>query len=195
MAEMREFSTVAREYLALGWSVIPMLARGKRPAIGWLEFQRRRPTAAELKAWFDIKGQPNIGIVTGAVSGLVVIDIDIAHGGQQSLERLEARNGALPQTVEALTGGGGRHLYFAHPGAMVPTRVGIADGIDVRADGGCVVAPPSEHASGRHYRWAANRAPWQARLAPLPPWLLRLIQGGNAIRAHVHPTLQQTHEA
>ena len=66
-----------------------------------------------IHRWFAKEPQANIGIITGAISGIVVVDIDDRHGGNRSLERLEKAHGSLPPTVEALTGGGGRHLLFA----------------------------------------------------------------------------------
>jgi hypothetical protein len=170
-------------YLRRGWSAIPIERRGKRPLVAWLEFQDRAATPAEVEEWFARWPGANVGIVTGHVSGLVVLDVDPAHGGADSLARLEAAHGPLPVTVEALTGGGGRHLYFAHPGGQVGNRVGLHPGIDLRGDGGCVVAPPSVHPSGRRYAWAAGRAPDAARLALLPDWLLR----DSAARRGGHP--------
>jgi Bifunctional DNA primase/polymerase, N-terminal/Primase C terminal 1 (PriCT-1) len=163
----------ARACLARGWSVIPIERRGKRPLVAWLEFQDRLATPDELEAWLARWPEANLGIVTGRISGLVVVDVDAGHGGEASLARLEAAHGPLPGTVEALTGGGGRHLYFAHPGGRVGNRVGLLPGIDLRGDGGCVVAPPSIHPNGRRYAWADGRAPQEAPLAPLPAWLLR----------------------
>jgi len=160
----------AMVYAARGWSVIPMQQRGKRPLVAWLEFQRRLAGPDEIDAWYRRWPDANVGIVTGRVSGLVVVDIDVGHGGAESLVRLESERGPLLPTVEALTGGGGRHFYFAHPGGLVPNRAGIAPGIDVRGDGGCVVAPPSVHASGRRYAWAAGRAPDEVALAAMPAW-------------------------
>ena len=89
-----------------------------------------------------------------------------------SLESLERRFGALPSTVESRTGGGGRHLYFEHPGYPVRNRTGIGQGIDLRGDGGYVVAPPSLHPSGEHYAWRSGCSPEERTLAPLPRWLL-----------------------
>lgn len=164
-----DIRNAALAYAALGWSVIPVEARAKRPLVRWQEFQRRRASAAQLRAWFRRWPQANVGIVTGKISGLVVMDVDPAHGGADSLARLERLHGALPPTVEAASGGG-RHLYFRHPDRDVPNRVGLAAGIDLRGDGGLVVAPPSLHPSGRRYRWV--RAPGAQALAPLPRWLL-----------------------
>ena len=99
----------------------------------------------------------------------MVLDLDPRHGVDASLQELERRHGPIYETVEARTGGGGRHLYFAHPGEILHNRVGLAPGVDLRGDGGYVVASPSVHASGEPYRWA--RSPDVCRLAPLPGWL------------------------
>jgi hypothetical protein len=171
-------------YLARGWSVIPIEPRGKRPLVAWLEYQDRCATAAEIASWFDRWPEANVGIVTGIVSALVVLDVDARHRGAQSLAALETAHGPLPPTLVVETGGGGRHLYFSHPGGVVHNRVGLAPGIDVRADGGCVVAPPSVHPSGRRYAWAPGCAPTQARLAPMPPWLVQLARPAHARAGH-----------
>jgi hypothetical protein len=180
MSRARDVSSdcqgAALEYLSRGWSVIPIEPRGKRPLVAWLEFQDRRPTAAEVAGWFGRWPEANVGIVTGIVSGLVVLDVDARHGGAQSLSALEAEHGPLPRTIAAATGGGGRHCYFSHPGGVVHNKVGLAPGIDLRADGGCVVAPPSLHPSGRRYTWEPGGGPAQARLAPLPHWLIQLAR-------------------
>jgi len=174
----------ALEYLARGWSVIPVEPRGKRPLVAWLEFQDRQPTAAEVTGWFGRWPEANLGIVTGVVSGLAVLDVDAGHGGAQSLVGLENAHGPLPRTITVATGGGGRHLYFSHPGGVVHNKVGLAPGIDLRGDGGCVVAPPSLHPSGRRYAWAPGCAPGQERLASLPPWLRQLARPGPGRAGH-----------
>src|SRR5882724_28044 len=107
------------DYIGRGWSIIPIRSGDKRPLVSWEDFQHRRPTAAEARVWFCGWPEAGIGIVTGAISGLVVIDIDVRHGGDGSLEHLEREHCRLPATVECRTGGGGRHLYFAHPGGLV----------------------------------------------------------------------------
>lgn len=171
----------ARAYAERGWSVIPMQPRGKRPIIAWREFQQRIPKDEEIAQWFKRWPNANLGIVTGRVSGLVVVDIDTRHGGPQSLAAAEARHGALPATMEVATGGGGRHLYYAHPGAPMANRVAMLPGIDLRGDGGCAVAPPSVHPSGRRYTWVAGRGPGEVALAPMP------VHFGGAARPPGHP--------
>jgi hypothetical protein len=172
-----DIRAAALAYAARGWSVIPIEPRGKRPLVPWLELQSRRAAAEEIDGWFGRWPDANVGLVTGRVSGLVVVDVDPRHGGAGSLERLREAHGPLPLTVEAETGGGGRHLYFAYPGVVLANRVGILPGIDLRADGGCVVAPPSRHPSGRRYRWAPGRGPDEASLAALPAWALPAAHG------------------
>jgi hypothetical protein len=170
--------------LARGWSVIPIEARGKRPIVPWLEYQSRLATEKEVEAWFGGRRNPNLGIVTGALSNLVVLDVDARHDGSQSLALLELEHGTLPDTVEAQTGGGGRHIYFVHPGGVVHNRAGLAAGIDFRGDGGCVIAPPSLHPSGRRYQWVPRRSPQEMELAALPPWLLRFVHPSDSRAGH-----------
>jgi Bifunctional DNA primase/polymerase, N-terminal/Primase C terminal 1 (PriCT-1) len=172
----------ALDYYRLGWSVIPVEPRGKHPLIAWKVFQYRRAEVPEIAEWLRHWPDANIAVVTGVISGLVVLDLDPRHGAEASLERLRHEHGALPDTVEATTGGGGRHLYFAHPGEITSNRVGLAPGIDLRGDGGYVVAPPSVHPNGEPYRWL--RAPEVLQPAALPPWLLRLPLGTGPTRGH-----------
>jgi hypothetical protein len=167
-----DIRTAAQSYAARGWSVIPIEPRGKRPLVAWLEFQQRRAAADEIDAWFRHWPDANVGIVTGHVSGIVVVDVDAQHGGFGSLVEMERDFGRLPKTVEAVTGGGGRHLYFDHPREALRNRVGVRPGIDLRADGGCVVAPPSIHPGGRRYAWSAGHSPEEIPPATMPSWFL-----------------------
>jgi len=131
-----------------------------------------------IAAWWRRWPFANIGIATGQVSGIVVLDVD-GPEGEESLRALEDQHGPLMETVEALTGGGGRHVLFAHPGHPVPNKVALAPGLDVRGDHGYIVAPPSSHASGRRYTWELSSRPGEVPLAACPPWLLDLIGGGQ----------------
>jgi len=165
------FEKAALAYLERGWSVIPVRARDKRPAVAWKAYQRRCVSEETLHDWFRRSPDYNVAIVTGALSGLVVVDVDPRHGGKESLRALERTHGSLPATVESITGGGGRHLYFSHPGGEIHNRTNIEPGIDLRGDGGCIVAPPSIHPSGKRYRWKKGHAPGDVELAALPDWL------------------------
>lgn len=130
---------------------------------------------AQVARWWHTWPWAGVAIRTGAPSGLVVVDIDPAHGGLQTLDDL-ARTGRLPtRTLDTLgvrTGGAGHHLFYQHPKATVPNtsgqlpRIGSTPGIDLRGDGGYIIAPPSPHHSGRRYQWE----PIRLTPAELPVW-------------------------
>jgi archaellum biogenesis ATPase FlaH len=113
----------------------------------------------------------NIGIATGegsGESGLVVLDVDAGHGGNESLAALEAEFGPVPPNTPLVKTGDGMHLYFGHPGGRVRSRT-ISFGMDIKAEGGYVVAPPSRHASGRNYAW---EMPPTGHVPMLPTWVI-----------------------
>jgi hypothetical protein len=174
----------ALSYCALNWAAIPAVAGTKHPAIRWQAFEKKLPDEAQIRKWFSRWPDANIAVVTGKVSKLLVLDIDPVHGGQKSLAGLEKRYGKLPETVEAITGGGGRHLYFRHPGGEVRNRTAIAPGIDLRGDGGVIITPPSLHPSGRRYVWLRGHGPDQIPLAEIPLWLAALIEGEGPHLGH-----------
>ena len=101
----------AQRYLARGWAVLPLRAQDKRPLVSWEPLQTARPSAQQVTDWFNRWPNANIGIITGEISNLVVLDIDPKHGGDVSRERRERQFGLLPATVEAVTGGAGCHLF------------------------------------------------------------------------------------
>jgi putative DNA primase/helicase len=112
-----------------------------------------------IEEWWTRWPSANIGLPTGTISGYVVIDVDFRSGGLDSLATLEKRKGSLPATVEALTGNG-LHLYYRCQGVLVKNGVGLLPGIDVRGEGGYVVAPPSLHANGKRYEWIKGGERW-----------------------------------
>lgn len=151
-------------------------APGKHARVAWKRYMRGGASADQIRRWWRRWTQANVGVVTGAVSGLVVLDVDPRHGGDESLAEFKAVHGPLPASVESLTGGGGQHLYFRHPGTTVACR-SIAPGLDVKGDGGVVICPPSVHTSGRAYAWEVGCAPDEISLADLPGWLLAMARG------------------
>ena len=148
---------------------------GKHPMIiRWPE--KASADEGVIRFWWKRWPEANVGLVTGAVSGLVVLDVDVRHDGHFSLAELEDQHGALPVTVEAETGSGGRHLFFRHPGRRIPNSAGLlGKGLDIRGDGGYIVAPPSLHASGRRYTWDPSLHPANVEPAKLPQWMLKLL--------------------
>jgi hypothetical protein len=142
---------------------------GKRPVLAWRRYRRSLAAQAAHRRPSGTRSEARRGGIAGHVSGIVVVDVDVRHGGPDSVADAEARSGPLQATVEAATGGGGRHLYYVHPGPVMANRVAMRPGVDLRGDGGCVVAPPSVHPNGRRYTWVTGRAPGDVALAPLPP--------------------------
>lgn len=163
----------ALRYAEYGWAVFPLQPKGKTPftSHGCKDSSK---DMGQIEAWWKSHPEANIGIATGEVSGFFVVDVD-GQDGESSLKKLEERHQPLPSTVEVITGGGGRHLYFKMPdGYSIRNSAGkIADKVDIRGDGGYVVAPPSVHASGRAYIKSVDSA---GAIAAAPPWLLALIQ-------------------
>ena len=110
----------------------------------------------QIRNWWAQWPYANIGIVTGKVSGIVVVDVDPEKGGMESWVDLQDIHGRI-DTLTSLTGGGGMHLWFQAPADELKSTAGtIAPGIDTRAEGGYVVAPPSLHISGQRYAWEAE---------------------------------------
>jgi putative DNA primase/helicase len=131
-----------------------------------------------IKRWNG--GNHNIAIATGSISGIVVLDVDPRNGGTESLMYLQAEHEDLPHTWKALTGGDGEHYVFRHPGRYIPSRDSkIAAGIDVKGDGGYIIAPPSRHISGRYYAWDVDHHPEHTPLADMPEWLLDKALAAN----------------
>src|SRR5689334_16541485 len=132
------------------------------------------PDWEDLDDWAWHFPQANVGVVTGAVSRLVVVETDPKRGGREALARLQQLHGQLPRTVTAMTGDGGLQLYFAHPGGVVSCVKEVAPGVSISGDGGYSVAPPSAVGSGACRAWLHGRAPDDLPLAPLPAWMCAL---------------------
>lgn len=171
----------ALDYARRGWPVFPCRPGDKRPATR-NGFKDAVTDAKRIRDWWRRRADYNVGITTGEVSGLVVLDVDPRSGGDETLAKLEAEHGRLPATVTAQTGGGGRHLLFEHPGGKVKCRAhALGRGLDVKADGGYIVAPPSLHASGRRYAWAEGLDPDSIGIAALPGWLSDRLANAQAL--------------
>jgi hypothetical protein len=187
-------------YASLGWSVVPThrivngacscpagaacTSKGKHPAVAWTPYQSVAATIEQIRAWFGPGGLfagHGVGIVTGAVSGFVVVDVDEGPGkaGGETLNDLQFLNGDMPHTVVARTGGGGKHIFLLHPGGVWVTtgRNVLGPGVDVRGDGGFIVAAPSLHESGRYYLWDAACHPRDTPIAAAPAWVVEMAEG------------------
>jgi hypothetical protein len=168
--------SVITEALALsqlGWSLVPLKSRSKEPLLRWKPLQKRKLSEREIVELFEQNPDANLGVVTGSISGLLVIDADAPE---------IVKRWGTPETPIAETSRG-RHYYYQLPDSAVPSIVGVADGVDIRAEGGYVVAPPSVHPSGRCYQWVIpprGLDPFGAEPAPPPAWLMELLSRHRA---------------
>lgn len=153
---MSDIRDAAIGYASRGWAVFPLRERSKAPAVKG-GFKSATDDEDMIGQWYDTYPDHNLGIATGAVSGgLLVIDVDVdpdkGEDGMDFIREWESVHGELPETVTAITGRGGYHFYYRVAGA-VPCSVNKELGVDVRCDGGYVVAPPSVHENGCQYQW------------------------------------------
>lgn len=182
----------ATRLLDLGLAVIPLHSPGlpspahidrrsigKTPLIRWRKYQERLPSTQEVQKWAHRWPDANLGVVTGAISGVIVLDID-GREGANTLQDL----GSLPRTWRVSTGDG-EHLWFKHPAGDVRNFTRKLPGLDLRATGGYVVVPPSRHRTGRQYEWLD--APEDVDLADPPDWLIQLVGSPGSTMPIVTP--------
>jgi hypothetical protein len=147
---------------------------------GLLNASTDEPT---IRKWFADEPAANLGVRT---ERLIVLDVDPRHDGDASLHALEHEHGELPTTWRALTGGGGEHVLFAAPDKVEVTSSSgstnpvLGPGIDIRARGGYIIAPPSLHISGRTYAWSVDHHPAEVKLADPPAWLFERLAARTA---------------
>jgi putative DNA primase/helicase len=183
----------ARRYARRGWLVVPMHTikhgicsckdaeacerPGKHPRTPH-GVKDATTNSEQINAWWEKWPRSNIGVAAGDESGIVVLDIDPRHDGDETIVERERELGALPATVTSLSGGGGRHLFFKHPRFAVRKDTAgkmFGSGVDLLSNGSIVILPRSRHASGNRYRWEGGKSFRDLEPAPLPePWLDRL---------------------
>lgn len=129
-----------------------------------------------IKRWWSAMPYANIGVATGEVSGFFALDVDPDKYGDDSLFDLRERCKPWPDTVQQITGSGGWHYLFKHPGRQIKNSVeDLGPGLDVRGDGGYIVVPPSEHIRGRRYEWEGDSRPENVSIKEAPPYLLSKV--------------------
>lgn len=201
---MNAIGKAATGYAArLGWSVFPVAPDGRTPIKNEeLELEHGCKDASKdpevVEVWYTcLPSDTNVSLATGLVSGVLVVDVDMKEGvdGFASLARLEAANAPLPPTWRSATPSGGEHRFFRQPDRPIRNRVGLTvelpsgerdkfHGIDIRADNGSVCLPPSVRPDGS-YRWLDH--PLKTKLAPLPDWLLQILDPPEPERVPTPP--------
>ena len=182
----------ALEYVQMGWAVFPLNPKDKTPISGSKGFKDATKSPRTIKQWWNKADDMNIGIATGAASGIFVIDID-QHGdidGAESLFEWESGNGKLNETVCSTTGSGGTHYFYRCPaGVSITSAAHVIDGVDVRGDGGYIVAPPSTHPNGNRYEW--DLSPEDIEIAEPNEAVMKLISL-NGSQEHKEFVLPET---
>ena len=173
----------ALDYARLGWRVVPILAGSKRPALTrWTE--HASTDEATIKGWWDGHDDYGVGIATGPSSGFWALDVD----DFDSLRDLEQRYEVLPDTRTSITGSGGYHFLFRWPddGRDIRNDAGrrLGPGLDIRGDGGQIVAPPTIHPNDTAYQWDAGTGD---DVADAPAWLLDLVSAVDYLRRGLRP--------
>ena len=167
-----------------GWKVIPVSSPemnwgkpGKTPLIqNWPN--SCTDDLSKVQGWFKKWPGMNYGVVTGRVSGIVIVDID-GEAGRQTLKDLESKYEPLPETATVITGSGGIHKVFNYPKDVdIDNKVNLMPGFDIRGSGGMVVGVGSRHVSGKVYEWDfITGPPEDTPIADLPDWVIKLIKG------------------
>lgn len=182
-------AVVARWYsYEMDWIALP--ARRKKPVGKWNDDVLSALDLDNLAARWRLAQQAyrrnggitNIALLLGKRSGLAIGDVDPRHGG--TLSTLW-KMGWPKRTVIARSGGGGHHVYCACPAGGLPSISGYAQGIEFKADGAIIIAPPSIHPdTGNRYQWLRGHEPWTVPLAPVPDTVVADVR---AQRPNPHP--------
>jgi hypothetical protein len=174
-----ELLDIAMRLAAHGLRPLPAIAAERHPMLrAWHRRATLDPTAIE-RMFRAARKADGIALATGC--GLLVLDLDRNHGddadGVRGFADLIAKHSdgaAIPPGPRQRTPRGGIHIFLAYDRTLaVPSSVGLAPGVDIRAQGGCVMTAPSMLPDGRGWRW--NPPPWQLELPSAPTWLLKLI--------------------
>jgi hypothetical protein len=174
MKGLKSILDYAMKYLSLGYSIIPV-GKDKKPLIKWEAYQKRKATENEVRAWWMKWPDANIGIVTGKISNLAVIDVDTVEGNQ-TISKIIPDSVVKPTST---TPKDGQHLYHQCPDDKLSNNSKKIQGCDLRANGGYVVAPPSVNGTGKEYRWLEGFAPWEVETPALPKAYLAYINNNN----------------
>lgn len=150
---MNNYLNHALHYYDLGFSVIPIIPGQKKPMLKWEPYQTQRADRSQIESWWQQWPSANVGIVTGEVSDLFVVDIDTDEGQSNLLEY--GFESIVNPTVK--TPRGGQHIYFKYPkGHDITIGAGVIKGTDFRGNRGYVLAPPSVNGNGQPYTWEVN---------------------------------------
>lgn len=178
------FLKAALQYINIGFSVFPVKPKGKEPltAHGCRDASTNEN---QIKKWWQQYPNANIGLVMG--NGFIAIDLDVDEdrgvNGYRVLCDWQRENGELPDTILSITGRGGYHMIFRTE-KDYKNAVGLYEGVDIRSNGGYIIAPPSIHPNGRRYEW--EQAPEEYQIAQADNLVERFLQGEKQTQEKEH---------
>lgn len=182
----------ALEYAELGWHVFPV-NKDKKP-LTVNGFKDATVDQNAIRAFWANHPEANIGVATGSISGIIVLDVDPSENNvEEVLWELVKLKGSFPQSVAAKSGGGGYHFYFRHPQKHVPSTTKLFGlvGIDIRSDGGYIIVPPSKHLSGNNYVWGDHQDPFETSLDNCPSFIIDAqLSSKNGYLHTIEPILE-----
>ncbi|MDQ7082689.1 MAG: bifunctional DNA primase/polymerase [Aquificota bacterium] len=187
--KVTSLTELIKAYYSLGFTVLPARTRSKAPAVPWKKYTKERPSLEQTLQLFEGRIKPNIAIVCGKVSNLVVIDIDDVEKFKRFCEECGINFEELLSHPSCVRTGKGYHIYFAYPeGSRVRVYRFQSWGFEVRGDGGIIIAPPSLHPEGTLYLFhnlkessfeAFIRFVKDLKLPPFPEWAIKLVLEKN----------------
>ncbi len=191
MSSAENMRYAAQEYAErFGFAVFPLAPHSKKPIVSG-GFTAATRDATQIDGWWGRTPDANIGIATGSVSNLIVVDMDPRNGGEQSHQDLRRTFARWSDTPIAHTGGGGTHELFQHPGGdRIPCRSNLGGfaGIDLKGDGGYIVGAPSIHPNGESYLWDLMFGIESVEIPEAPNWLIDLARQGPATSPSTYDT-------
>jgi bifunctional DNA primase/polymerase-like protein len=164
----------ALAYASRGWAVFPLVPQDKVPMKGSHSYNDATTNGKTIRRWWTDQPDANIAIRTGQGSDLLIPDIDPRNHGDIVWNLLIEEYGEFPPTPTVITGSGGRHYYLSWAD-ITPGNGALGTGVDLKADGGYVVAPPSIHPNGQPYEWMLET--FELNTADTPSWIAK-VRGG-----------------
>jgi hypothetical protein len=176
----------ALAYASRGWAVFPLVPRDKVPMKGSHSYNDATTNGKTIRRWWMDQPDANIAIRTGQGSDLLITDIDPRNHGDIVWNLLIEEYGELPPTPTVITGSGGWH-YYLNWADIKPGNGALGPGVDLKSDGGYVVAPPSIHPNGQPYEWVLET--YELDTADTPSWIVK-VRGG--VRSGINDRISDT---
>lgn len=168
LTSSKVFAT-AKWFIEHGYSIIPIRAN-KKSFVKWKEYQERIATHEEIKLWWTQWPEANIALVTGKISGIIVIDID-------SQEGYDNLNEFLPDsfvTPMSTTPNNGWHYFVKYQEGLI-NKARVVAGTDIRTDGGYAIIPPSQNGKGKSYKWIEGLKINEVAINKIPSMLFDIL--------------------